>query len=112
MELVKRFLENGMNLETSSREEEIKIMLELNSFLNKKSYMRTSVLNKTSMEVYLYEEHVSTLVIKDSTLRFLPCSENCFEVLVDTMEYFSRPQEVEEKDSEESQESEEQDEWI
>jgi hypothetical protein len=112
MELVKKFLENGMDLETSSIEEEIKIMLGLNSFFNKKSYMRTSVLNKTSMEVYLYEEHVCTIVIKDSTLRFFPCSENCFEVLVDCMEYFSRPQEIEEEDSEEPEDSEEQDEWI
>jgi len=112
MELIKRFLEDGMNLETSSREEELRIMIDMNSFLNRKNYVRTSVLSDTLMEVFLYEEHVSTIVIKDSTLRFFPCSENCFEVLVDTMEYFSRPQEIEEEDSEESMESEEQDEWI
>ena len=112
MKLIELFLKNGMNIETNSREEELEISQNLDSFLKRKKYIETSIQNGSDIEVFLYDEYVCLIEIKNSTLKTIPYSENFFEVLVDCMEFMTKVGHtiIEEEPSEESEE--ESDEWI
>ena len=113
MKLIELFLKNGMNIETNSREEELEISKNLDSFLKRKKYIETSIQNESDIEVFLYDELVCLVEIKNSTLKTIPYSENFFEVLVDCMEFMAKVDNtiIEEEDNSDESE-EESDEWI
>ena len=113
MKLIELFLKKGMNIETNSREEELEISKNLSIFLERKKYIETSIQNESDIEVFLYDELVCLVEIKNSTLKTIPYSENFFEVLVDCMEFMTKVGNTiidNEDDLEESEE--ESDEWI
>jgi len=111
MKILEKFLKNGLELNLETREQERQFSQYLEEQLRRKRYIQTSLVDETAMEVFLYDEMVCIIEIKNSALKMEPHSENFFEVMVLTLEAVAnmdkKPVEYVEPEFEE-----ESDEWI